>query len=64
MAKKKNNNYTIGNKNAMIVSIGKPLIKLIISIQNEENNKIKKKKGRKASFVWASVELTKRLKNG
>lgn len=61
---KNNININIGCLNSEQKRIAKPLISLIVSYQKklqEEENKRKKYKPRKISFIYASLELSRRL---
>ena len=59
-------NLTVGCKNYEMKPISKPLIRLIISIQKDIDQKVNKNKtGRNKkniSFVYATLELSKRLR--
>jgi len=59
------NKILVGNNSCEIKKISKPLIRIVISLQKqlqEEENKRNKYKPRKISFVYASLELSRRIK--
>lgn len=60
----KSTKYTVGVNSCELKRIPKPLIKLVVSLQRElqdKENNTNKYKPRKISFVYASLELTRRF---
>ena len=61
MAKTKKN-YKVGCKNTEKMSVCKPLLTLAIEIRDEENKKCKNKK-KKATKIWATLEIERIVRN-
>lgn len=59
-------NIKVGSDKCVNTKIAKPLMSLIISFQEDlqkEENKRNKYKPRKISFIYASLELSRIIKN-
>jgi len=64
MAKYKKQRKIVGSDNFESKTIAKPLVQVIIGFQNKlQNEELKKPKSRqkKISFVYASLELSRRM---
>jgi len=66
MVKKNQKGFTIGCDKWDRKPVSKPLISIIMKIQNEEKKRCKQMKGKKKkqspSFVGATMELSRRIK--
>ena len=64
MTKWKDKRKVVGNDNFEKKGIARPMIELIVSYQQklqEKENNNKRRKPKKISFVFASLEISKRL---